>query len=354
LLSLAAQRSNIELIPIRRFKRSLKNELLFKVTRLAQVISRYILRRSYLIKRDFLYSEIIRDYNIQVIHCPYQDLLIVGDTPSITTVHDVQELHFPEFFSSAERATRAVKYKFCIDNSSAVIVSYEHVKKDILRYFNKPSDQVFVCLNKMDSLWFEPFLSLGKTWNREAAVSANYILYPAATWKHKNHLKLIEALKMVHRRGQHLRLICTGHITDFFPTIKSEIEELGMSEYIEFRGIVNEEELFGLYVNALAVVVPTLYEAGSYPLMESMFIGVPVICSSVTSLPDTIGDRDFVFNPLDGNEIAEKIVSICYDPAFWTRNLECAKSSLRRLTETGIQERVDVVYTSLLAKDKMP
>jgi glycosyltransferase involved in cell wall biosynthesis len=68
--------------------------------------------------------------------------------------------------------------------------------------------------------------------------------------------------------------------------------------------------LLWLYRNAALVVIPTEYEAGSYPLLEAMMLGAPVICSNVTSLPDAIEDKRFVFDPYDENALAALIQSM--------------------------------------------
>jgi hypothetical protein len=59
--------------------------------------------------------------------------------------------------------------------------------------------------------------------------------------------------------------------------------------------------------HAELVVVPTLYEAGSFPLNEAMNYGIPVICSNVTSLPDQIQDKRYIFDPNNIDEMADKM-----------------------------------------------
>ncbi len=100
-------------------------------------------------------------------------------------------------------------------------------------------------------------------------------------------------------------LVCTGNKTEYFKTIQSVIDELDLSKAVHFLGIVSEEDLIGLYKNARLVVIPTLYEAGSGPLYEAMRYGIPVVCSNVTSLPETVGNSEFVFNPNNLEEMTD-------------------------------------------------
>ena len=85
------------------------------------------------------------------------------------------------------------------------------------------------------------------------------------------------------------------------------IHQYNLQNQFTLVGIVNEAELYNLYKNSQGVVIPTLYEAGSFPLVESILMEIPVICSNITSLPETIGNQEFIFDPNSVENIAKKI-----------------------------------------------
>ncbi len=62
-------------------------------------------------------------------------------------------------------------------------------------------------------------------------------------------------------------------------------------------------------VNSMAqfVILPTLFEGWCLPLFETFKEGVPVACSSVTCLPELVGDAALFFDPTDAESIAEAI-----------------------------------------------
>jgi hypothetical protein len=52
-----------------------------------------------------------------------------------------------------------------------------------------------------------------------------FILYPAMTWEHKNHLRLLDAIALLRERQQlKINLICTGHKNSFYPSIERRIK----------------------------------------------------------------------------------------------------------------------------------
>ena len=300
---------------------------------------------------DF-YDLLIKKYNIDIIHTPYQGIVAKKNTPTITTMHDVQELHFPEFFTSDERAYRAVNYKKAIDNADAVIVSYNHVKDDIHKYFNKPRNQIFTVLLDMEELWFKKFENIDVKSSENHNIPADFLLYPAATWEHKNHLRLIEAIAQLKEENIIVNLVCTGYQTPFFKDIIiPRIDLCGLDNQVFFLGIVPDMDLYILYKNCRAIVIPTLYEAGSFPLMESILMNIPVICSNVTSLPETIGDKRFVFDPYVVNDIKSKVKKIWFEDNYRKENfITIEKQALKlRNNNNNAAYNVDKIYSDLFA-----
>lgn len=301
------------------------------------------------LKSKDLYDCIISEYDIDIIHTPMQYLIEKPNVKSITTLHDVQELHFPEFFTSAQRVYRAVHYKKIIDGADGVIVSYNHVKNDIVKYFDKPIDKVYTVLLDMKDLWFEKITIRNSTVLEKFNLPSSFLLYPASSWEHKNHMRLIEAVKLLNNPEIHL--ICTGHPTEYYKKkIRPFIEAQGLTDKIKFVGIVSDEELFELYHKCRAVVVPTLYEAGSFPLVESILMGIPVVCSNVTSLPETIGDGRFVFDPINVDDIADKISKIWSNDIYRKENVALLKIQAGKLSTNNAASRINIIYEDISCK----
>ncbi len=109
-----------------------------------------------------------------------------------------------------------------------------------------------------------------------------YILYVGNDYPHKNLQRLKWAFEKLKSEGLDYDLVL---ITKF----------------------VNEEELDNLYKNAALFVFPSLSEGFGLPPLEAMARGVPVVSSNATCLPEILGDAALYFNPLDVDDMAEKI-----------------------------------------------
>jgi glycosyltransferase involved in cell wall biosynthesis len=250
------------------------------------------------VTRPNVVKKVIKKYKIDVLHSPYQHMPHVK-IPTLVTLHDLQELHFPDFFTPEVRAKRATEFLYITKNATKIIVSYNHIKQDIIKYYNVEASKIEVILLNMQNLWFDKFVKndieiIGAT----VALPQKFVLYPAATWRHKNHINLLKALKIIkEKNGSCINLVCTGHQTEYFKELQKTCLEMDLAGQVFFLGKVSEEDLYCIYKKCSAIVIPTLYEAGSFPLMEGMLMGIPCICSDVTSLPETLDQPSYLFDP---------------------------------------------------------
>ncbi|MEQ9287546.1 MAG: glycosyltransferase family 1 protein [Cyclobacteriaceae bacterium] len=289
-------------------------------------------------------------YHIDIVHSVYQNIPRWDiDVPIVSTLHDVQELLFPQYFSPEKRAERAINRLNSVSKSSCIVVSYQHVKNDIIKFFNIAPERVKVILLSMSSLSILNHRPSKTIVGKAIHNYRDFILYPASTWEHKNHINLIKSLCHIKKKyNTRINLVCTGDKKGFYEKIKEQVNQLDIQDQVNFTGIIDESDLYCLYKTCRAVVIPTQYEAGSFPLMESMLLGVPVVCSNVTSLPETIGDKKFTFDPNSIEEISDSIYSIWSDKQFRDKNVENSEEKKKLILETEALESFISLYSNLL------
>ncbi|MFZ4521214.1 MAG: glycosyltransferase family 4 protein [Bacteroidales bacterium] len=279
------------------------------------------------------YRRFFNSLPVDLIHVPYCYMpLLECEKKMFISFHDLQELRFPDFFSSKERLYRAFLYKFSLEKSDHVIVSFGHIKQDIRKYFQVPEEKIDVCLLP----FHEKFVGSSGSNNpsvektlAKVGVTGDFLLYPANTWPHKNHVMLIQAITLLKQKGITMQLVCTGKLTEHYDNLHSLIEVNGIGSQVIFAGLIADYDLMNLYQAARLVVIPSLYEAGSAPLFEAMKFLTPVICSNVTSLPETIQDPEFIFDPLNVTDIANKILLGVSDDSFRSRNIQNLQERLQ-------------------------
>jgi glycosyltransferase involved in cell wall biosynthesis len=141
-----------------------------------------------------------------------------------------------------------------------------------------------------------------------------FMLYPALTYEHKNHVRLLEAVALLRDCGTTVNLVCTGTRALFWPTIRRRVRELRLGDHVRFAGFVSTLDLTALYRTCQFVIFPSLFEGAGLPLLEAFREGVPIACSDIPALREYGGDAALFFDPTDVESMAQAIGRMSSDP----------------------------------------
>jgi glycosyltransferase involved in cell wall biosynthesis len=242
-----------------------------------------------------------------VMHFPTQAFTLCA-LPTIYNPHDLQHLHYPQFFTAAQLAERETIYPAACHFSNTVVVGSQWIKDDVVRQYRVNPDKVQIIP------WAPPTMVYAEISDRQLQTAREkyqlpeaFAFYPAVTWPHKNHLRLFEAMAMLRdQRGIIVNLVCTGaKYESHWPKIERTIRGLKLENQVRFMGYLPETDLRAIYRLAQFLVLPTLFEADSCPIHEAWTEGLAVASSNITALPDQVGDAGLLFDPKDVSAIAD-------------------------------------------------
>ena len=255
--------------------------------------------------------------NCDIIHFPYQDFVYCR-VPTVYNPHDLQHLHYPEFFAPEEIERREIVYPAACRAANTVVVASQFVKQDVMQRYGISADKIQVIPWSPPETASNEFAEkdVSSLFEKYGCPPHPFILYPAMTWEHKNHIRLLEAVHLLREREElKINVICTGHKNSFYPRVERRLHELKLESQVKFTGVVTSKELSLLYRQAQFIIIPTLFEAASAPLFEAWQHGAAVACSSVTSLPEQAAGAALFFNPFSVEEIANAVKTMTSDEA---------------------------------------
>ena len=267
--------------------------------------------------------------NCDVIHFPYQDYVYCR-VPTVYNPHDLQHLHFQQFFTPEQVKQREIIYLAACRAARLVTVASEFIKLDIIKNYGIEANKIQVIQWSPPQLKMEDFADINGDFlfEKYKCPPRPFALYPAMSWEHKNHIRLLEAVALLRERENLIiNLVCTGSKNSFYPRIEQRLRELNLENQIRFTGIVEYNELCFFYRQAQFVVVPTLYEAASGLLFEAWQHHAAAACSSVTSLPEQAADAALLFDPFSVEAIADALKKMATDDKL--RSMLRAKGSQR-------------------------
>lgn len=290
---------------------------------------------------DGFYEELGCD----VIHFAFQTYVVCA-APTVYTPHDLQHLHLPQFFKPIDIAYRETVQPTGCHFAQAITTASQWIKDDIVRQYGTYPDKIHVIpCAPVTSNFSEPTEQQCLDVMRKYQLHEGFAFYPAVTWQHKNHIRLLQSIAWLRdSRNLRIPLVCSGQQTEHFGKIASVIEDLHLRDQVTFLGFVPAEELRALYRCAKLVVVPTLHEASSFPIFEAWNEGTPVACSNVTSLPEMVGDAAAVFNPFNVEHMAARIASVTQDEEYRKGLIARGSSRLQQFSWKQTAEAYRALY----------
>lgn len=227
----------------------------------------------------------------------------------VVTFHDLQFLTFPEFFRRPRRAYLRAVTPPAARHATVVTVPSAYVRDRVREVFGVPDDRVVVVPHGLDP-------ALGRRATTEPDVRARYrlpgpyVVYPAITHPHKNHVTLLEAMAVLRASRPDLRLVLTGGVGHAEPGVRAAIDRLGLGSVVVRTGRVPPDDRDGLLGHAAALAFPSRYEGFGAPVLEAMRLGCPVVAASSTALPEVVGDAGVLVDPLDPEAWASALADL--------------------------------------------
>jgi glycosyltransferase involved in cell wall biosynthesis len=139
------------------------------------------------------------------------------------------------------------------------------------------------------------------------------VLAVSALKEHKNVARLIEALAVVRREVPGVVLVAPANPTPLQAELERLAAGLGIADSVVFPGWVDDADLEGLYRSATCLAFPSLREGFGLPILEAMRRGIPVACSSTSSLPEVGGEAVLYFDPTRVEDIAGAVMRLLTD-----------------------------------------
>ena len=276
---------------------------------------------------------IIESAGIEIMHFTMQTAFLTA-IPSIYHPHDLQHIHLPQMFTLRKRMLRDQMYRVFCEQARMVAVGSNSVKRDLIEHYHLPAEKVkVVSLAPVVTSYGEPSFEQLIAVQKKFSLPSDFVFYPAQTWPHKNHINLLKALALLRDQSDiKINAVFSGKKEQFYESIENKVRELNLENQVYFLGFVDPMELRSLYKLSKAVVIPTKFEAASFPLWEAFIVGVPAACSTVTSLPEQASDAALLFDPDSPQEIACQILRLWTDQELRSSLVEKGKRNVSRFS----------------------
>jgi glycosyltransferase involved in cell wall biosynthesis len=273
---------------------------------------------------------------------PHFDIPALYRGKLLVTVHDVFHLAMPELVGGPHKRLYARwMYGNAVRKADAIIAISQFTKGELVRLAKAPEGKIHTIHNGVDESWFQ--VPKGENPHPKP-----YFLYAGNIKPHKNLRRLLEAFRLVQDKVLQ-DLVLTGQIEGFL-TGDDEVKRLAESfgGRVALVGTMALPELQRYFANADALIFPSLYEGFGLPPLEAMACGCPVAASTAASIPEVCGEAALYFDPLDVQEMADKMVRLVQDQGLRKELMAKGSKRARDFSWDECAQRTNAVMDQVL------
>ena len=271
---------------------------------------RHLIRK--LLQRDILLEYLLKKNGISLLS-HYGPLGNKSNIPTIGWIQDFQHKYLPNFFSKTELRKRDRSFQIICRDCNNIIFSSNTAKNDAEKFFPEYKKKFrvlqFVTWD-MDLQNLTDFNEIKERYNLDTP----YFLVPNQFWVHKNHLIILEALKILKNRGYSLNVIATGNTHDYrnpqyYHDLQKKIQGYNISQNFKILGIIPYDHLIQLMRNSVAIINPSYFEGWSTTVEEAKILHLKILLSDIPVHREQNPDKGLFFPPDDPQRLADLLLT---------------------------------------------
>jgi len=265
---------------------------------------------SILKKKNIFIHDMITGYNLNGIY-PVNDNPIrpgIQNTVGAAWFPDLQHKFFPEFFDKKRLWLRELRLKITLKNATDLVVSSHDTVNHFRQLYTIPDSL------RLHVLQFVSVLDTNDTDDIEKVralynIPKIFFIVSNGFLKHKNHLTVLKALKVLERQHQPVHIVFTGRMEvypepSYLNQLKGFIHDNGLTPYVSLLGVIPRKDQVCMMRHAKAIVQPSKFEGWNTTIEDAKALQLRVIASSIAVHKEQLGDQGYYFDPDNENELA--------------------------------------------------
>lgn len=187
---------------------------------------------------------------------------------------------------------------------------------------------------------------------RKAATGGPSLLYVGKISPHKaphDLVAMVAAYRAEHGPGVSLTLVGSPLGDRYIEALRGFIDELGLSEAVQFAGSLSPAELEAHWSVADVFVTASDHEGFCVPLAEAMGHGVPIVAYGAAAVPDTVGEGGLVLTSKKPIPFATAVERVFSDESLRRQLTTAGRDNLARYDlEAATTSFIDTLLDGLV------
>lgn len=265
---------------------------------------------------------------------------------AVLTIHDLAFIRVPDAATSRLRHYLNAAVKHSLQRADLVVTDSRATMQDVMEIYRVPESKLAVIY---------PALPKRRIASEHCTVQdyfpqlvRPYLLSVGTVQPRKNYSRIVQALARLRQKNLDVDFVIAGGKGWLQDELYQTIQAHRLEAHVHVLGYVPENGLHALYHHAQCLVYPSLYEGFGFPILEGMSYGVPVITSTVSSMPEVAGDAALLVNPYDVEALADSLYALLTDTALRQRLIERGYQQTQAFSWTTSAQQLLQLYDRLL------
>ncbi len=261
-----------------------------------------------LLNRKLFNSSKLKSVNVDFLYPSPIKGMDCSHIKHVEWIPDFQEIHLPELFTKKDISNRYKRHEFIAQNADIVVFSSDDACKDFKNLFPESKCETFVLKfavthQPINQTNFEQVRS-------KYSLTRPYFFTPNQFWIHKNHIVVIEALKIAVQTNPELLIAFSGKEADYrtsghVENLKSLVKEYQLENNVKFLGFLPREDQLLILQNSIAVIQPSLFEGWSTVVEDAKAQDKFLVLSNIDVHKEQVKQNVTFFNPKEPQELAQ-------------------------------------------------
>ena len=282
------------------------------------------------------FEELLKKNKIDVVYFPNpsQYSLYIEDTDFIITVPDVshrENVEFPEWAKNSNFMRIEEVLSKSLKRAIAIITNASIIKEKIANFYKVENERIHI-INHQPSSEVSNFDLNSYKPIKKYVLPKNYIFCPAMFLPHKNHKCIIDAVNiLINDYNINISAVFCGADKGYLKKIKNYVKAKNLEKNIIFLDFVEYSDLPYLYINSLALTMPTFSGPTNIPPWEAFKLGVPVIYSDIFNIRQVYEDAVYYIDPYNSKTLAKANKEVYQDEGLSQRLVANGTKILKKI-----------------------
>ena len=266
---------------------------------------------------EVLLADQLKKIKPDVFVAPDGFLSLSVPTAQVAVIHDLSFEHYPELEKWGRRKYFQHFFPRVAEKASRILTVSNFSKSDICGSYKISPHKIDVAYNAADPIFAPLTQNQIDDLRFDLTDGCPYFIYVGSIHPRKNVGRMLRAFdRFKDETPSNYKLLMVGNPDFKAPKIEKIYREMHHKKDVIFAGWLSNEHLSKAVGAAEALVFVPIFEGFGIPLVEAMKTNVPIITSSVTSLPEVAGDAALLVDPFSIIEIKNAMTKMATDYNF--------------------------------------